>query len=288
MTTAQAFDKYLIDISPTDYQNDSFIPARRRSVVEDLQKAFPEDSDMPFWYAELMGSAAKGTIIRPFDDIDVLAVFSDENNASSKYTYNSQDFLYRIRKAYDGYKAQQVGARGQAVRVFFEKGGHVDVAPVFRMSNGNDFQLPSGDGGWITTSPFLANDWFEAKHKDLNYHLKPMVRLIKSWNRAHSSWAKSFHLETVAADTFSSLGGNYRDALTKFFGWSQSRLRVADPGGHGSDISTYLTYNGRNSLINALSSAEDRAKKAMAAEAAGDHEEAIRLWRIILGDDFGR
>jgi hypothetical protein len=287
MTTAQAFDKYLVDISPTEYQNNSFIPARRRSVVEDLQKAFPEDSDMPFWYADLMGSAAKGTIIRPFDDIDVLAVFSDENGAASKYTYNSQDFLYRIRKAYDGFKAQEVGARGQAVRVFFEKGGHVDVAPVFKL-NDNDFSLPAGDGSWITTSPFVANDWFDAQHRDLNYHLKPLVRLLKSWNRAHSSHFRSFHLETVAAHTFSKLGTNYRNNLAKFFEWAPTGLNVPDPGGHSTDLSTYLTYSGRINLINALSVAEDRAKKAMAAEENGDHEEAIRLWRIILGDDFGR
>jgi hypothetical protein len=35
-----------------------------------------------------------------------------------------------------------------------------------------------------------------------------------------------------------------------------------------------------------LLSAHKRAQEANAAEARGDHEEAIRLWKIILGSDF--
>jgi len=35
-----------------------------------------------------------------------------------------------------------------------------------------------------------------------------------------------------------------------------------------------------------MQSAYDRAVSANAAEARGDHEEAIRLWRIVFGDEF--
>ena len=38
---------------------------------------------------------------------------------------------------------------------------------------------------------------------------------------------RSFHLETVAANVFSSLGGNYRDALQKYFVWAPSHLLVS-------------------------------------------------------------
>src|SRR5205823_5162773 len=99
-------------------------------------EAFPAGSSMPFSAAHLMGSARKNTIIRPFEDVDVLAVFSDENNAYTTYRWNSQAFLYRVREAYSGIDAQQVGARGQAIRVFYKTGGHVDVACVFQSYNG--------------------------------------------------------------------------------------------------------------------------------------------------------
>lgn len=114
-----------------------------------------------------MNSGSRDTVIRPIDDIDVLAVFSNENGVwENKYRWDSKSFLYRIRNAYNGVEIHQVGARGQAVRVFFERGGHVDVAPVF-MESDQDFWLPSGDGRWIKTSPFKANKWFTDKNAEL-------------------------------------------------------------------------------------------------------------------------
>lgn len=285
LTTAQAFDKFLEDITATDNQKSSFIPNRKASVDKDMGDAFPSTSDMPYWNGILIGSAAKGTIIRPLDDIDVLAVFSNENGAWSKYAYDSKSFIYRVRDVYNGFKTQQVGTRGQAVRVFYESGGYVDVAPVFLQ--GNDvYHLPDGTGGWLLTAPATANGWYAEKNKALGYHLGPIVRLLKSWNRAHSKHFKSFHLETVAGTTFSSLGSNYRDALQKFFEWAPNHLYVSDPGGYGGDLSAYLTWSGRQELLRALNAAAERAKKANEAEARRDHIEAKRLWRIVLGDDF--
>lgn len=285
LTTAQAFDKFLEDISATDNQKTSFIPNRKASVDEDMSKAFSSTSDMPYWKGILMGSASKGTIIRPLDDIDVLAVFSNENDAWSKYANDSKSFIYRVRDAYDGFKTQQVGTRGQAVRVFYKVGGHVDVAPAFHQ--GNDiYHLPNGTGGWLLTAPTVANAWYSEKNKALGYHLGPVVRLLKAWNRAHSKHFRSFHLETVTATTFGSLGSNYRDALQKFFEWAPSHLSVSDPGGCGGDLTTYLTWNSRQQLLLALNAAAERAKKANESESRGDHDEAKRLWRLVLGADF--
>jgi SMODS domain-containing protein len=177
---------------------------------------FRATSDLPFHQGRLIGSASKGTIVRPLDDIDVLAIFSNEKNAWNRYRNNSQEFLYRIRRAYDGVQTIQVGARGQAVRVFFQTGGHVDVAPVF-ISSTDAYLLPSGDGSWILTSPFVANTWFTNKNTELGHNLAPLVRLLKKWNIAHSKRLRSFHIETIAGHTFSSLSSNRRTGLQKFF-----------------------------------------------------------------------
>ncbi|MCC6687220.1 MAG: hypothetical protein IT205_09560 [Fimbriimonadaceae bacterium] len=284
-TTAQAFAKFLEDISATDYQKETIITARKRTVDERLAEKFESTSDMPYSHGLLMGSAEKNTIIRPFDDIDVLAVFSNVNDAWEKYKYDSKGFIYRIRDAYDGVSIQQVGTRGQAIRVFYQTGGHVDVAPVF--SAGNDvYLLPNGSGGWINTSPTVASKWFAKRNQDLGYHLAPLVRLVKSWNRTHSKRMRSFHLETVAGTIFSSMGSNYRDAAQKFFQWGQGNLSVNDPGGQSGDLSSYLSWNSRSDLVQALASAADRAQKALKAEEDGDHAEAKRLWKIILGEAF--
>lgn len=285
ITTSQAMTQFLSDISVTDYQKTSIINARKDRVVENLTAAFPATSDLPFSRAILMGSAAKGTIVRPMDDIDVLAVFSNANGAWNTYRLDSQAFLYRVRRAYSGLSTAQVGARGQAVRIFFKNGGHVDVAPVF--SHGNDvYGLPGGDGGWINTAPTVANAWFTKRHAGLSYNLAPLVRLMKKWNNAHSKRLHSFHLETIAASTFKTLGSNRQNALASFFEWAPSHLDVFDPGGQSGALSGYLTWTGRQEIIQSLGSAAERARKANAAEARGDHDEAKRLWRIILGSSF--
>jgi hypothetical protein len=285
LTTYQAFEQFMTDITITDYQKTSIVEGRRKSVIENLTAAFPSSSDLPFHEGRLIGSASKGTIVRPLDDIDVLAVFSNANDAWSKYHGDSQGFLYRIKRAYDGVETAQVGARGQAIRVFFKTGGHVDVAPVFLKAT-DVYHLPSGDGSWILTSPFVANTWFAGKNADLSYNLAPLVRLLKKWNSAHSKRLRSFHLETMAGHTFGSLSTNRRTGLQKFFEWAGGHLDVNDPGGQSGLLSGYLSWTAREEVRKSFDTAEDRATKALAAEESGDHEEAKRLWRIVLGSSF--
>jgi hypothetical protein len=285
LTTSQAMAQFLTDISVTDYQKTSIIKARKDTAITNLTTAFPATSDLPFLRAVLMGSAAKGTIVRPIDDIDVLAVFSNDGGAWNRYRFDSQAFLYRIRKAYDGLSTVQVGARGQAVRLFFKGSGHVDIAPVFLY--GNDvYALPNGTGGWLSTAPTVASSWFAAQNAALSYNLAPLVRLLKKWNQAHSKRLQSFHLETMAASTFGTLGSSRQSGLASFFDWAAGHIDIADPGGQSGLLSGYLSLNARQEVINSFRSAHERAVKARAAETLGNHAEAKRQWRIILGSAF--
>lgn len=82
--------------------------------------------------------------------------------ASTNRTQNHSYIGYgaRITGSYNGLETAQVGARGQAVRVFFQTGGHVDVAPVF--SYGSDiYVLPNGSGG-CGRSPIVGPRGFRA------------------------------------------------------------------------------------------------------------------------------
>lgn len=276
---------FLEDISVTDYQKTSIIQARKTTVESNLKTAFPSTSDLPFYLGVLMGSAAKSTIVRPIDDIDVLAIFDNVNKAWDKYRYDSKAFIYRIRSAYDGLETAQVGTRGQAVRVFFQTGGHVDVAPVF--SYGSDvYGLPDGSGGWINTAPTVATSWFTTRNAELGYNLAPLVRMLKKWNGAHSKRLRSFHLETMAGKAFKTLGTGRQNALLRFFEWAPGWIDVSDPGVQSGLLSGYLSYAGRQEVTQSFNTAADRAAKGIEAEGQGDHEEAKRLWRIILGPAF--
>ncbi|WP_156525824.1 SMODS domain-containing nucleotidyltransferase [Mycobacterium adipatum] len=284
-TTVQAFNEFKEKLRLTDAQKD-LVKGRRSSAASYLGDAFPTTSDLPLASSYLMGSAGRDTIIRPLDDVDVLAVFTNKDDIFNKiYRYDSQKFLYRVRDAISNYKVEVVGARGQAVRLFYKSQPHVDIAPVFKWSSGG-YGLPNGSGGWLTTDPYAHSAWIAQRHKDLDYRLKPMVRMLKRWNNVHSKYLKGFHLEVMIATLFSSLSGDSRDACEKFFQWAQYNLTVADPAGHGGDLSSYLTLANRASVLSNLEASRTRAVNANAAEADGDHKEAVRLWRIVFGSEF--
>lgn len=282
-TTAQAFAQLLDDITPTAYQQTVVVPARQRSVQENLTATFGPATDMPFVRTHPMGSAAKNTALRPLDDVDVLAEFEGvSGRAWQRYQYDSRRFLYRIRDAYDGVDARQVGARGQAVRVFFQQSGYVDVAPVFRWSD-DVFVLPNGAGGWLRTSPPTAQRWFSQRNATLNYQLPPIVRLLKQWNLTHSKRLRSYHLESVAAAYFTSLGTNYRQALEVFFRGAGNILSVQDPGQCDGDLSTYLGWRARQEVQASFTRAHGSCLRAQQAEGRGDHAEAKRQWGMVFG-----
>jgi hypothetical protein len=285
LTTPKAFEEFKAKLVLTDTQKET-VKSRQTNTTGYLEGAFPLSSDLPLQTMYLMGSAGRDTIIRPLDDVDVFAIFTNKDDIFDRlYRSDSQKFLYRIRDSLNSYKVEVVGARGQAVRLFYKAAPHVDIAPVFKWSGGG-YALPNGSGGWLTTDPYGHHDWIAQRQKDLSYRLKPMVRMLKRWNNVHSKYFKGFHLEVVAATVFSSLGEDSRDACEKFFQWAQFNLTVMDPAGHGGDLSSYLTPARRTALLLNLDSARGRAAKANAAEANGNHEEAIRLWRVIFGDEF--
>jgi hypothetical protein len=284
LTTAKAFEDFLADRLEPMKTEKSLIDGRPKSVSSYLSKAFPGDSDMPLHSTTLMGSCAKGTAIHAVDDVDVLAVFGNAQAVYDKYRFDSRKFLYRVKQALDGYQVQVVGARGQAVRLFYQSGPYADITPVLPVSGGG-YYLPAGDGSWVRTDPDADIRWFNSEHARLGYHLKPLVKLIKAWNRAHSRHLRSFHLEVMVAKSFSSLGANYREALEMWF--ASPNFSVAAPS-TGESLDTYVSiFSERRRLLNAvLTSSADRAKRARASEAVGDHREAIRLWGLILGDGF--
>jgi tRNA nucleotidyltransferase (CCA-adding enzyme) len=130
LTTTQAFTAFLETISPTDNQR-ADITSKRKSTEKYLRSAFPPSSTLPLKRVILIGSADRGTIIRPVNDVDVMAEFANKDSIFEQYCNESGALLQRIRSALDAKTSiSKIGARGQAVRLFYASGAHVDIAPV--------------------------------------------------------------------------------------------------------------------------------------------------------------
>ncbi|EQD63239.1 hypothetical protein B1A_09231 [mine drainage metagenome] len=215
-----------------------------------------------------------------------MAEFINRDSAFEQYREDSTAFLQRIRTGLDAKTSiGEIGARGQAVRLFYQNGAHVDIAPVFKWSEAG-FALPRGDGSWMTTDPEAQSTWYSQRRESVGTSLSPLCKLVRRWNNVHGHRFGSFHLEVMVASMFKSVGSNYRDALKCFFKWAPGSIAVADPAGHSGNLDDYLTRDDRTAIKSRFSEALDRSKRAITAETRGDHTEARRLWRIELGDEF--
>jgi hypothetical protein len=134
----------------------------------------------------------------------------------------------------------------------------------------------------ITTDPLAQAKWANERQAALGNYYKRRVRMLKRWNDEHSGRLDSYHLEVIVGNAFTSMGNDSRDALAKFFAWAPSYLHVQDPAGHSGDLGGELTYQSTQAILESFASSRGRADKANQAEIAGDHREAIRLWRIVL------
>lgn len=287
-TVPKAFDELEAKLRPTSNQQ-ATIASRRSVTAKYLSQSFGSGSDMKLLSTKVIGSVDRDTIIRPIDDIDVLAVFEDA--AFYNYENDSRKFLYRVRDALNEYNVKIVGARGQAVRLFYDQPPHVDIVPAVKRDSGGYF-IPSGDTGfwgkhrWLTTDPDEHARWMSKQNEALDYNLRPLIRLLKRWNREHSSHLRSFHLEVMVAKTFGSLSRNRRTASQKFFEWAGDHINVKDPAGHSGNLSSYMTWCSKLEFQSLLDSSSKRARKAIEAEESGNRAEAMRLWRIIYGPEF--
>lgn len=283
-TTWDAFNEFSRRIALTDAQKQT-VNDRRSSMARTLTAAFPATSNMPVQTVTLIGSAARNTMIRPLDDVDVLAVF-DHTNVWPTYRSDSQKLLYRVRDALGRTsRVETVGARGQAVRFFYAERPWVDVTPAFKRQGGG-YIIPAGDKTWIATNPILHTSFMKRRNEELSGNLVGFVRKLKAWNRAHSNRLGSFHLEMMTQALFKSLGSNSRTAAEVFFGAAARYLDTEDPAGFSGNLAAGMTAAQRRETIESFTAHHERAVKAVAAEGRGNHGEAIRLWRVVFGDDF--
>lgn len=287
-TVPKAFEEFSARIKPTAAQ-EATIASRRDAVRTFMLARYGPTSNMPLVQTKVIGSAGRKTLIRPVEDIDVFCVF-DGRQVWPTYQFNSAQLLYRVREALTGYSVKTVGARGQAVRLFYNNGPNVDITPAFQaldwLGRPNGYFIPRGDGKWQKTDPYAHESFMARRNQELDYHLKPLVRLLKRWNRVHSARLRSFHLEVIVQETFGKLGGNMRVATQRFFEWAPRNLHTNDPAGHSGDLASTLTRQQQQNIIQSFATEADRSARANAAEAAGKPWEAMRLWHVVFGDEF--
>jgi len=272
-TLPVAFDQFLENISLKGTHTDT-AESRRDRLVSLLGNAFTILDTIP------TGSIIHETGLRGHADLDIIVVLHFGRHVQGK---TPEQLLEDVRLALAG-KSTMVKKNGQAVTLYYTTWPNVDIVPASRVDNAdgtvNHYAIPDmTHNRWLQAYPRTHNQAMA----EASVRRKQLIRMLKSWNRAHSELMSSFHLEVLVM-SLPDVTLEWPSEIHYFFNKAAAILAVPlyYPRNTTNRVDDYLTSLDRMFVRDRLGSARDRELTAQGASA----EEAMRLYRIIFGDDF--
>lgn len=291
LTLDDAFAKFKHRQELTDREQQDV--SRRHREVRDLVAAVL-NVERDF----LSGSYARWTKTRPLTDVDVFCVLADDERGFRRR--HPRDILARIEEILiPSYRKDHVAVDRMAVTVDFgatvseddesDQVLSIDVVPAFPRDD--HFEIPDARlGSWIETNPEIHAQLAVGAHAAYSDEWKPLVRMIKKWNRHHGSpVAPSFLLEVMALKLLvPPFSGGYAYELKGFFASAADSIheRWPDPAGLGPDVSAGMEPAEKDAAAEALHAAEVGVSRALHLARQGKNGEGLRAWRELFGPQF--
>jgi len=253
----------------------------------------------------MIGISANGATYNSSDPWDNVRITANTDDGAQKAcvnddgTLNSTKVVNKFKKTLEGvreYTRSDIHRNGEAVVLNLKsKEWSFDIVPCFHTvveSNGRDYYLiPNGKGNWKKTDPLKDKSHVTTTNQAKDGRLLELVRLVKRWNKTrNSSSIPSYLLETLIvyhADSVSELSQymdfRFRDAI-KYVA-DNILASVSDMKDIQGDINT-LSFTSRFALQSKAQTDYEKACKAWEYEKSGDHENAIKKWGEIFGNEF--
>ena len=125
------------------------------------------------------------------------------------------------------------------------------------------------------------------KVKTCGSNFRKVITMIKHWNKIHSSYLQSYHIEAMALNIFDNTMNDITWEILKFFDEAQNL--IDSPFWYeGSYVDAYLSYNNKQEVKKRLATAYEKAREAWHNTYGDndDHQSAINIWRQIFGDKY--
>jgi hypothetical protein len=155
----------------------------------------------------LVGSWGKGTQLRPPNDVDLFTILPWEAYVRfDQRAGNKQSALLQEVKDNLAITYPQTDMRGdgQVVMVKFNT-LLVEVLPTFKMYNGQYIIPDTNNGGrWRTVDPVAQIAFVDQVDQKTSGNLRALTKMMKLWVREQNVSIKSFVLELLLAEFFSS------------------------------------------------------------------------------------
>lgn len=280
-TVAVSFDKFYENINlGGDHRGTA--NARRDDIVARLRKSFDIIESFS------TGSIPKFTALKQHADLDVMVALHYGKHVEGK---KPTQVLQSVRDALAEWRTG-VRRNGQAVTLYYKTWPNVDVVPVSRVVNSDGkvthYNVPdSNTDEWIESRPKSLAATIESKSKECGYNFRRIVKMIKHWNRIHSDYLLSYHIEVLAIRV---LSGNLDDTpweVFQFFGNARKLLEY--PLWYDTGLADdYLSWPARQEVLKRFDIAVTKSRDAWIKtyDKNRDHEGTIKIWQDIFGDKF--
>jgi hypothetical protein len=277
MATLLQCIKSLIDnITITNRQEDNI----DKSVSNINTHLLKEESNLNVKKIFLNGSYERDTIIRPLNDIDLFAVLKKEDWQDENCNYpNPQSVLTKFKNHLNGlndYKDKVSQDRPCVTIHLSDK--DFDILPSFETGT-QTYLIPNYElTGWTTTNPEILSSNLNSAHKNYNYNLKQIVRVVKYWNRDFNyKTIPSYHIEEISISISNLIQfENFEQGIRKWFEYAETFIK--------SD--KFKSFDEFEKSQKRLKKVKDKlidAKKLIDDKKEG---EAIQIWKEIFGKEF--
>jgi hypothetical protein len=279
-TIAQGFETLRDNLRITQLQG-STVSTRQQYIRDAVSK------ELKVLDSFLTGSYRRNTMIAPLSsaDIDIFVVLDP-----SYYELGQASLLDKVKrilqKTYP--KTPKISRNEQAVTITFTD-FQVDVVPGF-FRKGGGYLIPDTIlKRWISTDPKKHVEIWEEANRNHNNDLRPLIKMIKCWNREDGKLLRSFHLEVLVLTVLKGIKISDFPSGARFVfdkGRAQVQYDLIDPAGYGGLINAHLDTRDRvNEVVSCFESAYKRAIEAERL-AVGNVAQSYEKWRLIFGDYF--
>jgi hypothetical protein len=289
MTVTEAFDTFKSELELPDSKQAQASKAQQEIRARLANHLYVADS-------LLTGSYPRHTKIYPLDDIDILLIRNtgrvglSSNGGGTSPNQALDDVTEAIRKAYpltSTIKKQSRSINTQIKGLDFG----FDIIPAWLRSP-DGYWIPDTDSNlWIPTDPEGHAKLMTDANARLQQRLKPVIKMIKHWNRNNYELLRSFHVELICKDVFATTDlPNYPVGvatvlvnLGKYVG-----QQLMDPAYNSCRVDKPLSQDEHNKLIARVNYDAGNAIQALQLVNASSHTAAIEKWKHIFLNGFPR
>lgn len=277
MTLLQSIDVLIDNISVTDRQEENI----KNSVGNIEWHLKNEDNELYVDETFTNGSWERDTIIRPLNDIDLFAVLNREKWQDKNGNLPSpQAVLTKMKNYLNGlsdYKDKVCQDRPCVTIKLSDK--NFDILPSFAVAFSSGYYIPTHDlKTWTFTDPQQLTKDLNDTHKQRSYKLKPVIKVVKYWNRDfNEKLVPSYHVEEAAINMFKVDDiKNFEAAIRLWFNNAEYNLY---PQKFKSN-DQYLVAMKR------IKKVRDKMNDAKKLYDEGKEDEATQIWKDIFGKEF--